>query len=190
MSERDGGEIINSITTKEGQVAMDFTGKSGKVITNSKEIQKLANTRNKVKINQRSASQNFIHCDTTVDGKRFFVTHYFTSEPWYHGRITREQSLKLLLAAGVHDGLFLVRESTTVARVFVLTFCMNKRVYHCQLIQDICDGTQTFFSLGKGPAFKTLKELIHFYQKKPLNGVSLALRMPCPKTEYSGYIES
>lgn len=31
--------------------------------------------------------------------------------------------------------LFLVRESTTVARVFVLTFCMNKRVYHCQLIQ-------------------------------------------------------
>ena len=52
MSERDGGEIINSITTKEGQVAMDFTGKSGKVITNTKEIQKLANTRNKVVSNE------------------------------------------------------------------------------------------------------------------------------------------
>ena len=48
MSERDGGEIVNKIATKEGQVAMDFTGKSGKVITNSKEIQKLGNTRNKV----------------------------------------------------------------------------------------------------------------------------------------------
>lgn len=52
MSERDGGEIINSITIKEGQVAMDFTGKSGKVITNTKEIQKLANTRNKVVSNE------------------------------------------------------------------------------------------------------------------------------------------
>ena len=31
--------------------------------------------------------------------------------------------------------LFLVRESSSVAGVFVLTFCMNKKVYHCQLVQ-------------------------------------------------------
>lgn len=40
------GEI--KITTKEGQVAMDFSGERGKVITDIKEIQQLANTRNKV----------------------------------------------------------------------------------------------------------------------------------------------
>lgn len=34
--------------TKEGQVAMDFSGERGKVITDTKEIQQLANTRNKV----------------------------------------------------------------------------------------------------------------------------------------------
>lgn len=34
--------------TKEGQVAMDFSGERGKVITDIKEIQQLANTRNKV----------------------------------------------------------------------------------------------------------------------------------------------
>lgn len=33
---------------KEGQVAMDFTGERGKVITDIKEIQQLANTRNQV----------------------------------------------------------------------------------------------------------------------------------------------
>lgn len=34
--------------TKEGQVAMDFSGERGKVITDMKEIQQLTNTRNKV----------------------------------------------------------------------------------------------------------------------------------------------
>ena len=36
------------IITKEGQVAMDFSGERGKVITDMKEIQQLANTRNRV----------------------------------------------------------------------------------------------------------------------------------------------
>jgi len=40
------GEI--KVITKEGQVAMDFSGERGKVITDMKEIQQLANTRNKV----------------------------------------------------------------------------------------------------------------------------------------------
>jgi len=40
------GEI--KIITREGQVAMDFSGETGKVITDMKEIQQLANTRNKV----------------------------------------------------------------------------------------------------------------------------------------------
>ena len=42
----EGGEI--KIITKEGQVAMDFSGERGKVITDMKEIQELTNTRNKV----------------------------------------------------------------------------------------------------------------------------------------------
>lgn len=36
------------IITKDGQVAMDFSGEGGKIITDTKEIQQLANTRNKV----------------------------------------------------------------------------------------------------------------------------------------------
>ena len=46
ISEKEEGEI--NIATKEGQVAMDFTGERGRVITDSKEIQELANTRQKV----------------------------------------------------------------------------------------------------------------------------------------------
>jgi len=38
----------SKVITKEGQVAMDFSGERGKVITDMKEIQQLANTRNKV----------------------------------------------------------------------------------------------------------------------------------------------
>ncbi|XP_078377048.1 growth factor receptor-bound protein 14-like isoform X1 [Oculina patagonica] len=171
---REEGEI--QIMTREGQVAMDFSGERGKVITDMKEIQQLTNTRNKVKLSRRTSSQHFIPTDTGIPG------HQFVNEPWYHGRITRERSLELLMAAGVKDGLFLVRESSSVAGVFVLTFCMNRKVYHCQLVQDIGEGTKLFFSLGKGPAFETLHQLIHFYQQKPLNGVSLALRTPCPKT--------
>lgn len=160
---------------KEGQVAMDFTGDRGRLITDSKVIQELANSRNRVKLSRRMSSNSFIPTDTGVAAENF------VSEPWYHGRITREQSLGLLMEAGVQDGLFLVRQSCSVAGVFVLTFCMNQRVYHCQVVQDIGEGTQIFFSLGKGPAFTTLHELIEFYRQKPLNGVSLALRTPCPK---------
>ncbi|KAJ7391954.1 SH3/SH2 adaptor [Desmophyllum pertusum] len=173
ISDKEEGEF--KLMTKEGQVAMDFTGERGKVITDVKEIQQLANTRHKVKLSRRVSSQHFIPTDTTVSG------HHFVNEPWYHGRITREHSLELLVAAGVMDGLFLVRESSSVTGVFVLTFCMNRKVYHCQLVQDIGEGTKTFFNLGKGPAFETLHQLIAFYQQKPLNGVSLALRTPCPK---------
>ncbi|XP_020617079.1 growth factor receptor-bound protein 7-like isoform X1 [Orbicella faveolata] len=172
-SEMEEGEI--KIITREGQVAMDFSGETGKVITDMKEIQQLANTRNKVTLTRRISSQRFVPTDTAVSGQQF------VSEPWYHGRITRERSLELLVAAGIKDGLFLVRESSSVAGVFVLTFCMNRKVYHCELVQDIGEGTRLFFSLGKGPAFETLNQLIHFYQQKPLNGVSLALRTPCPK---------
>lgn len=32
------------------------------------------------------------------------VGQQFVSEPWYHGRITRERSLELLFAAGIKDG--------------------------------------------------------------------------------------
>ncbi|XP_015752136.1 PREDICTED: growth factor receptor-bound protein 14-like [Acropora digitifera] len=161
---------------KEGQVAMDFTGDTGRLITDSKIIQELANKRDKVKLSQRMACNNFIPTDSGViaEGRLF-------SEQWFHGRISREQSLELLMNAGLEDGLFLVRESCSVAGVYVLTFCMNLRVYHVQLAQDIGEGTQVFVSLGKGPSFSTLQELIQFYQQKPLNGVSLALRAPCPK---------
>ena len=31
--------------------------------------------------------------------------------------------------------LFLVRESSSVPGVFVLSFCMNLKVYHCQLVE-------------------------------------------------------
>lgn len=161
---------------KEGQVAMDFTGDTGRLITDSKIIQELANKRDKVKLSQRMACNSFIPTDSGViaEGRLF-------SEQWFHGRISREQSLELLMNAGLEDGLFLVRESCSVAGVYVLTFCMNLRVYHVQLAQDIGEGTQVFVSLGKGPSFSTLQELIQFYQQKPLNGVSLALRAPCPK---------
>ena len=49
VSEREQG----STSIKEGQVAMDFTGERGRVITDSKEIQELANTRNKAVSTER-----------------------------------------------------------------------------------------------------------------------------------------
>lgn len=163
-------------TTREGRVPMDFSGERGKVITDLNEIQQLANIRNNAKLSKRMSSEHFIPNHTVTSG------HHFVNEPWFHGRITREHSLHLLVAAGIDDGLFLVRESSSVPGVFVLTFCMNRKVYHCQLVEDIGQGSTTFFSLGKGPAFETLRQLIYFYQQKPINGVTLALRTPCPKS--------
>ncbi|XP_048579643.1 growth factor receptor-bound protein 10 isoform X4 [Nematostella vectensis] len=162
---------VNQDSLPSDRVAMDFTGTRGKLVTNCKEIEELTK-RQKPQLSRRLSANHFIS-NSSSTGKEL------AEEFWFHGRISHEEALVLMKREGFEDGLFLVRESCSVSDVYVLTFCMNKKVFHCQLVQDIGPGSKMYYRLDKGPAFPSILELIRYYQRKTVNGISVALRRPC-----------
>ncbi|XP_060059552.1 growth factor receptor-bound protein 7 isoform X6 [Erinaceus europaeus] len=52
------------------------------------------------------------------------------TQPWFHGRISREESQRLIGQQGLVDGLFLVRESQRNPQGFVLSLCHLQKVKH------------------------------------------------------------
>ena len=82
---------------------------------------------------------------------------------WFHGKITREHAAYLVTGPGKLDGFFLVRESSRVQGSFVLTvFWEKENVRHYHLVNH-GDG---WFSVGAGPLFQGVDELILHYQNR------------------------
>ncbi|MEJ1285376.1 epidermal growth factor receptor [Cricetulus griseus] len=52
------------------------------------------------------------------------------TQPWFHGRISREESQRLIGQQGLVDGVFLVRESQRNPQGFVLSLCHLQKVKH------------------------------------------------------------
>ncbi|XP_031560624.1 growth factor receptor-bound protein 14-like isoform X3 [Actinia tenebrosa] len=175
---RSRSQTTAACLVREDRVAMDFTGRYGKIVTNTKEIEELSNARPPKRLSRRLYGSLFIQSSQSVDSD-------IDEEPWFHGLVSREQTLKTMKEEGLENGLFLVRKSCTANDVFVLSFCMNKKVYHCQMVQDIGNGNEMCFSLDKGPAFPCVADLIEYYKQKPINGLSVALRRPCKKRRNS-----
>ena len=77
---------------------------------------------------------------------------------WYHGRITREQAIDLLLQNGGQEGLFLVRDRAGSDN-FVLSLWHGNQALHFQIQ---CRGGK-YFSIDDGPTFEGLDSLIEYY---------------------------
>lgn len=83
---------------------------------------------------------------------------------WFHGRITREESHRIIHQQGQVDGLFLLRVSQSNPKAFVLTLCHHQKIKHFQILPCEEDG-QLFFSLDDGSTkFTDLIQLVEFYQ--------------------------
>uniref|UniRef100_A0A3Q1B5F8 Growth factor receptor-bound protein 10b n=1 Tax=Amphiprion ocellaris TaxID=80972 RepID=A0A3Q1B5F8_AMPOC len=83
---------------------------------------------------------------------------------WFHGRITREESHRIIHQQGQVDGLFLLRVSQSNPKAFVLTLCHHQKIKHFQILPCEEDG-QVFFSLDDGATkFTDLIQLVEFYQ--------------------------
>ena len=61
------------------------------------------------------------------------------SQPWFHGRIGREEAQDLIKSNGAVDGLFLLRESLSIAGTFVLTLAHNLKIRHFRIstVRDV-----------------------------------------------------
>ncbi|KAJ6657840.1 hypothetical protein lerEdw1_001890 [Lerista edwardsae] len=86
------------------------------------------------------------------------------TQHWFHGRISREESHRLIQQQGLVDGLFLLRDSQSNPKAFVLTLCHHQKIKHFQILPCEDDG-QIFFSLDDGSTrFTDLIQLVEFYQ--------------------------
>ncbi|XP_073891063.1 growth factor receptor-bound protein 10 isoform X2 [Macaca fascicularis] len=130
-------------------VAMDFSGQTGRVIENPAEAQSAALEEGHA-WRKRSTRMNIL------------VIH--RTQHWFHGRISREESHRIIKQQGLVDGLFLLRDSQSNPKAFVLTLCHHQKIKNFQILPCEDDG-QTFFSLDDGNTkFSDLIQLVDFYQ--------------------------
>ncbi|XP_077635385.1 growth factor receptor-bound protein 7 isoform X1 [Crocuta crocuta] len=105
-------------------VAMDFSGHAGRVIENPREALSAA-----LEEAQAWRKNHRLSLPTPGSGTSLSAAIHRT-QPWFHGRISREESQRLIGQQGLVDGLFLVRESQRNPQGFVLSLCHLQKVKH------------------------------------------------------------
>ncbi|GAB1286375.1 Growth factor receptor-bound protein 14 [Apodemus speciosus] len=124
-------------------VAMDFSGQKSRVIDNPTEALSVA-----VEEGLAWKKKGFLH----------------RSQPWFHHRISRDEAQQLIIRQGPVDGVFLVRDSQSNPRTFVLSMSHGQKIKHFQIIPVEDDG-ELFHTLDDGHTkFTDLIQLVEFYQ--------------------------
>lgn len=94
---------------------------------------------------------------------------------WYHGRITRDQAIDILLQRGRQEGLFLVRKKAGGSEDnFVLSLWHGNQALHFQIQ---CRGGINY-SIDDGPIFEGLDSLIEYYRDQA-DGLPIRLTQFC-----------
>uniref|UniRef100_A0AAR2KGY9 Growth factor receptor-bound protein 10a n=1 Tax=Pygocentrus nattereri TaxID=42514 RepID=A0AAR2KGY9_PYGNA len=143
-------------------VAMDFSGRTGRVIDNPEEAMSAAMEEGH-NWRKRSQRMNALGNPSPLHPSSLNSVIHRT-QLWFHGRIMREESHRMIMQQGQVDGLFLLRDSQSNPKAFVLTLCHHQKIRHFQILPHEEDG-QIFFSLDDGSTkFADLIHLVEFYQ--------------------------
>ncbi|XP_026640767.1 growth factor receptor-bound protein 10 isoform X5 [Microtus oregoni] len=143
-------------------VAMDFSGQTGRVIDNPAEAQSAALEEGHA-WRKRSTRMNILSSQSPLHPSTLNSVIHRTQH-WFHGRISREESHRIIKQQGLVDGLFLLRDSQSNPKAFVLTLCHHQKIKNFQILPCEDDG-QTFFTLDDGNTkFSDLIQLVDFYQ--------------------------
>ncbi|KAM9823763.1 growth factor receptor-bound protein 10-like isoform 1-T1 [Neosynchiropus ocellatus] len=143
-------------------VAMDFSGQTGRVIDNPVEAQSAAVEEGHT-WRKRSPRMNVLGSPSPLHPSSLSTVIHRT-QVWFHGRIVREEAHKMIMQQGQVDGLFLLRDSQSNPKAFVLTMCHHQKIKHFQILPCEEDG-KVFFSLDDGATkFTDLIHLVEFYQ--------------------------
>uniref|UniRef100_A0A672R492 Growth factor receptor-bound protein 10-like n=1 Tax=Sinocyclocheilus grahami TaxID=75366 RepID=A0A672R492_SINGR len=143
-------------------VAMDFSGRTGRVIDNPVEAQSAAMEEGHT-WRKRSQRINVLGSPSPLHPSPLSSVIHRT-QLWFHGRIMREESHRMIMQQGQVDGLFLLRDSQSNPKAFVLTLCHHQKIKHFQILPFEEEG-QVFFSLDDGSTkFTDLIHLVEFYQ--------------------------
>ncbi|XP_078594963.1 uncharacterized protein LOC144872547 isoform X3 [Branchiostoma floridae x Branchiostoma japonicum] len=120
----------------------------------------------------------------TKDGREGMIPFNYVEEhvplkdmPWFHGKITREQSEALLNIYPPKDGMFLVRESTNYTGDYTLCVSFNSKVEYYRVISK-----NNRFTIDEEIDFDNLKKLVEHYEKDA-DGLCSTLKKPALKKE-------
>ncbi|KAK2504765.1 hypothetical protein MC885_003333 [Smutsia gigantea] len=162
----DSSELVASFfqrsVSENSLVAMDFSGQTGRVIENPAEAQSAALEEGHA-WRKRSTRMNVLGSQSPLHPSTLSTVIHRTQH-WFHGRISREESHRIIKQQGLVDGLFLLRDSQSNPKAFVLTLCHHQKIKNFQILPCEDDG-QMFFSLDDGNTkFSDLIQLVDFYQ--------------------------
>ncbi|XP_032821634.1 growth factor receptor-bound protein 14-like isoform X6 [Petromyzon marinus] len=144
-------------------VAMDFSGRKGRIIENPVEAQTVA-AEEALLWKRRGCNRLNVLGSGSPGQTTTLSTMIHWTQPWFYGHISREEAQKIIAQQGLVDGVFLVRDCHSHAKAFVLSLCHNQKVRHFQILPVEDDG-QGFYSLDEGQTkFSDLCSLVEFYQ--------------------------
>ncbi|NXX24268.1 GRB7 protein, partial [Nicator chloris] len=168
-------------------VAMDFSGCTGRVIENPNEVLTAAleeaqawrkKTTHRYSLpaachsSPLSAGETWAQCPAGVPAPGWgpskpdapLPTAIHRTQPWFHGRISREDTQQLIGRQGLVDGVFLVRESQRNPKGFVLSLCHLQRIKHYLILPSEEEG-RLYFTMDDGQTrFADLIQLVEFHQ--------------------------
>ncbi|XP_043549827.1 growth factor receptor-bound protein 14-like isoform X3 [Chiloscyllium plagiosum] len=144
-------------------VAMDFSGHKGRVIENPMEALTVA-TEEGLAWRRRSCHRLNAYGSPTTSQSTTSCQAIHRMQLWFHHRLSRDEAQKLLEQQGLVDGMFLLRDSQSNQKSFVLSLCHCQKIRHFQIVPLEEDG-ESYYSLDEGHTkFTDLIQLVDFYQ--------------------------
>uniref|UniRef100_A0A8C2HHX8 Growth factor receptor bound protein 14 n=1 Tax=Cyprinus carpio TaxID=7962 RepID=A0A8C2HHX8_CYPCA len=142
-------------------VAMDFSGHKTRVIENPSEALSVA-VEEGLSWRRKSCHRLSSHGSPSTSQSSMSTIH--VAQPWFHSKLSRDEAQKLITQQGLIDGVFLVRDSQSNPRTFVLSLCHTQKIKHFQIV-PVEENGELFYSLDDGHTrFTDLLQLVEFYQ--------------------------
>ncbi|NXW77418.1 KSYK kinase, partial [Hirundo rustica] len=107
--------------------------------------------------------------------EKLIATTAHEKMPWFHGRISREESEHRILTGSRNNGKFLIRERDSNGS-YALCLLSDGKVLHYRIDRDKTGK----LSIPDGKRFDTLWQLVEHYSYKP-DGLLRVLTIPCPQ---------
>ncbi|XP_075456100.1 tyrosine-protein kinase SYK isoform X1 [Ascaphus truei] len=107
--------------------------------------------------------------------EKLIATTAHEKMPWFHGKITREDSEQLILHGPKTNGSFLIRDRDNNGS-YALCLLHEGKVSHYRIDRDKAGK----LSIPDGKRFDTLWQLVEHYSYKP-DGLLRVLTSPCPR---------
>lgn len=154
-------------------VAMDFSGQKTRVIENPSEALSVA-VEEGLSWRRKSCHRLSGHGSPSSTQSSLPILAIHMAQPWFHAKLSREEAQRLITQQGLIDGVFLLRDSQSNPKTFVLSLCHMQKIKHFQIV-PVDDEGELFYTLDDGQTrFTDLIQLVEFYQ---LNRGTLPCRL-------------